>query len=344
MTKRKVIASLSALCVCTLLTLLIVFENDAAEAAKEALSLSVGSVIPSLFPYMVVSSVIISLDLLLPVYSLIPTEKLFGFPRVSAQVILCGLICGFPVGALGAKRLYERGEITKQQAGRLWAISSQTSPSFLVGAVGGWWQSTAFGVYLYVLQIVFALVCGLILSRCSNDSPHPVSTVKQEKTSLTSALCKGISDGAISCLAITGYIVFFRVMAVICSSVLPPLAPVFMTVFEFSTGAFFGSTAGGVMGAAVCGFAVGFSGLAVFMQCVNFTEKCGIPQGFYLASKLCEGVFLGASAAVFAKILPLSPSVSAFSPFPSTSFPHIICKLALLLSVFFLSSYKRKRN
>ncbi|MBE6617708.1 MAG: hypothetical protein E7627_07230 [Ruminococcaceae bacterium] len=344
MLKRKAITSLSAILVCLLLSLLLVFEKDAAGAAREALSLSVSSVIPSLFPYMVVSSVIISLDLLQPVYSLISTEKLFGLPRVSAQVILCGIVCGFPIGALGAKRLYENGSITKAQAAKLWAISSQTSPSFLIGAVGGWWHSPGFGLFLYLCQIFFAFVAGFILSRVQNEGEELSVDIPPEKCTFMEALCRGISESSLSCLAITGYIVFFRVIAVMASAVLPPLAPIFMTVFEFSTGAFFGSTTGGIPGAAITGFAVGFSGLAVFMQCVNFTEKHGIPSGRYVTVKLCEGVFLGAAAAIFSKIIPLSPSASVFSPLLTTGLPLLICKLGILFAVFFLSTYARRRN
>lgn len=344
MLKRKALTSLSAILVCLLLSLLLIFEKDAADAAREALSLSVGSVIPALFPYMVVSSVIISLDLLIPVYSLIPTEKLFGLPRVSAQVILCGLICGFPIGALGAKRLYTNGSITKAQAAKLWAISSQTSPSFLIGAVGGWWHSPGFGLFLYICQIIFALIAGLILSRVGNEREELSAEDPPEKCTFMGALCRGISESSLSCLAITGYIVFFRVFAVMTSAVLPPLAPIFMTVFEFSTGAFFGSTTGGITGAAITGFAVGFSGLAVFMQCVNFTEKHGIPSGYYVMLKLCEGLFLGAAAAIFAKIIPLYPTTSVFSPVFITGLPRLICKLGILFAVFFASTYASRRN
>lgn len=344
MVKQKAVSSLAALCICTLLTLLLVFENRASSAAKEALDLSINSVLPPLFPYMVFSSVIISLDLLAPIYSFLPTEKLFGLPKVSAQVILCGMICGFPIGALGAQRLYSNGSITKSQAARLWAISSHTSPSFLIGAVSGWWQCRLFGVFLYVMQIVFAFLAGYFLFRGREPVEGSISPVNQTKASVMEVVCRAISESSLSCLAVTGYIVFFRVLSVIASSVIPALSPLFMTVFEFSTGAFFGSSVGGAVGAAVTGFAVGFSGLAVFMQCVNFTEKERINAKYYLGFKLAEGAFLAAASAIFAMIIPLSPTSSAFSPIVSTNFSKEIFVILSLLLTFFTSTYPRKRN
>lgn len=344
MQKRKVISSLSALCVGVFLTLLIVSEKDASIAAREALSLVVSSVLPSLFPYMIVSSLIISLDLLEPVYSLIPTEKLFSLPRVSAQIILCGLLCGFPIGAAGAARLYADGKVSRSEAERICAISSHTSPAFLAGAVSGWWGSKAFGLFLFVAQIVFAVISGTIWGRHSEKCTSHCISQTTEKNTPSQALCSAISDASLSCLAITGYIVFFRVMSRLFSSIFPAFSPVFMTTFEFSTGAHFGAAVGGAIGAMITGFSVGFSGLAVFMQCLNFTDKCGISMKPYLISKLCEGAFLAVAAYVYACIFPLSPSVSTFSPYDNVDMPKIIITLCILLLSFFVSSYCRKRN
>ncbi len=347
MIKRKAYSSVAALTVSALLILLLIFEDQASEAAREALSLVIDHVLPPLFPYMVISTVIISMDLLEPFYSLIPTEKLFRLPRCTAQVMLCGVLCGFPIGAAGAARLCEDKRISKREAGILCAVSSHTSPAFLVGSVGSWWGDRNFGVFLYLAQIVFCILSGIVMSRLFLPLGAPSDqTDKQSppKHSFSEVLCRAVSDASISCLAITGYIVFFRVAAVLLSSVTPFISPVFTTLFEFSCGSLYGATVGGILGAALTGFAVGSSGIAVLMQSYNFTSVQGIPMKYYIFSKLAEGVFLGASAAAFASIYPLSPTASTFAPSTQPSFVRVVLIICALFLLFLLCSRCRKRN
>lgn len=346
MIKRKTYSSVAALAVCAILILLLIFEDKASSAARESLTLVIERVLPPLFPYMVISSVIISLDLLEPLYSLVPTEKLFRLPRCTAQVILCGLLCGFPIGAAGAARLCGNKRINAREAGVLCAISSYTSPAFLVGTVGKWWGSGNFGVYLFVMQILFCFISGIVLSRIclpKNDT-NTASTDFSAKSGLPSALCNAIHDASLSCLAITGYIVFFRVSAVLLSSVLPVFAPIFTVLFEFSCGSLYGAQVGGILGAALTGFAVGYSGLAVLMQCCNFTASLGVPMKYYICTKIAEGAFLAAGGAVYASINPLSPVASTFSPQTELSLIRAALIIFALLATFLICSRCRKRN
>ena len=104
------------------LTLLVLCRpNDTAEAVRTALSLCAKTVIPSLFPFMVISELIASLGIARwagKIFSK-PFHALFGINGSGASALILGILCGFPIGAKCAVSLYGSGQLSKEQTERL---------------------------------------------------------------------------------------------------------------------------------------------------------------------------------------------------------------------------------
>ena len=101
--------------------------------------------IPSLFPYLVISKYIVQNgfpNLFNPLKKLI--SKIFNIKSSSAEVFLCSLLCGYPCGAICASDIYEKGEISKSEAMRLMCFTNGASPVFLICAVGGMMLKNTF--------------------------------------------------------------------------------------------------------------------------------------------------------------------------------------------------------
>lgn len=326
----KIRKTLLSVLVLAAAVLFLQYNTEASGAALDALSSCIRQVIPSLFPYMVLSSLILSLDLAAPLYRLIPMQ-VFGLPACTAPVFLTGLLCGFPVGAAGCAALCESGKITKQDAARLCALSSHTSPAFLIGVVGTLWGSKKFGIFLYAFAVLYAVVSGLVMRPSCRSSAFSVRNPPpflQPKA--IPAFCCAVTDAASSCLSIVGFIVFFRAAAVVLSSVLPPLTDLFAAVFEFSSGSVRGAQIGGMAGVCMTGFAVGFSGLSVCAQILRFLAPCEIPFAPVFAVKLVEGMLTAAAAAIFYLRSPMQPAEDALSSAVILSPPAMLIPLIVL--------------
>jgi|GEM_PF-615497 len=323
---------LPALLVCASMVLLLVMGDTAADAVSASLELCVTRVIPPLFPYMVLSSVILSLDLLRPLYRFIPTEKWFGMPRCAAPVLLTGFICGFPVGASGAARLVRDKKLSPENAAKLCAVSSAASPAFVIGTVGQWWTKE-YGIILWLTQVLTSLLLAVTVFRSDCPSGSIAADDKPPAQSATECLCDAVSSAARSCLNVTAYITFFGTAAVLLSALLPPLAPLFSAALEFSRGASFGARIGGLYGIILTGAAVGFSGISVLMQTASFL----IPAGVSVRPTVCAHLaVMSVSAAVSALYYlfrlpassPVPASGSIFSP--SAGF-FVISALGMLI-------------
>ncbi|MGN1410875.1 MAG: hypothetical protein ACI4XJ_11965 [Eubacteriales bacterium] len=347
--KNKILSSLSALVFAVLLFLLLFFEDSASEAAKNALLISVNNVIPPLFAYMVISSVIIELDLLEPIYRHIPTDRMFRLPRCTSPVILTGLVCGFPVGAAGTKSLYDSGKISLREASLLVALSSCASPAFLIGSVGRWWGDVRFGAVLYLVSIVtiivFGAVCGRRMKKGENITVQSVNQSEHEVgRNFASSVCGSISRTSAACLNVTAYITFFSILRAILTELIPPLSLFFAAVLEFSGGAYMGAVRSGVIGAAASGFAVGFTSLSVFMQTYNITSRSSIPLSYFTVSKLIVGFTCAVSAAIYETVLPMQPC-TAIKDVGSCQYPVFrVISAMIVLSVLCVYCDKCSKN
>ena len=96
--------------------LLIVFSERAGTYTLDGLLLCATKIIPSLFPYMVISSLLVYSGLAERLGRIIPVASAFNLPREAGAPLILGAVCGFPVGAKTAVDLFKNGCISKTQS------------------------------------------------------------------------------------------------------------------------------------------------------------------------------------------------------------------------------------
>ncbi len=122
-----------------LLVILLAFPSLSIQGAANGLLLWFNVVLPTLAPFIICTQTVILFDgvqlLTRPFYPLFHT--IFGLTVSGSYVLLCGLLCGYPLGAKLCADFYSRGEITKKEAQYLLSICNHPSPMFLLGFVRG---------------------------------------------------------------------------------------------------------------------------------------------------------------------------------------------------------------
>ena len=276
------------------------------DAARNALSLCARVLIPSLFPYMVISSMIVSLGaaetLGRPLATL--TRRFLRLPGAAAGAMLLGALCGFPIGAKAACELFRRGTLSREQAERLIAAANNTGPAFLIEIVGiRLWHSASLGMLLYTLQLFLAFLIAAAAARRAPIPPKESNgAAAAPAPSLFSSFADAIEESASATLGICGMIVFFACLLSLAERLLTAfsletLLPAAAAVLEFSAGTGAAAVLGGRAGLFLTGFAVGFSGLSVFAQSMRFTAPLKLSLHTAFFSKLLQGLLLGGAAA-----------------------------------------------
>ena len=135
---------------------------------NSGIRISIRSVVPSLFPFMIFSDMLLYSDIFekLPKFARKLFEKVFKIRQEGLGAFLTGIICGFPLGVKYACDLYKRKRISKDELERLVCFCNNTGPAFLLAGVGASIRGNVRdGVILYLVQIASAILCGAVISR-----------------------------------------------------------------------------------------------------------------------------------------------------------------------------------
>lgn len=185
--------------------MLLIFDSKCAlQGAKSGLELCLRSVIPSLFPFLVLSVMLIG-ALSGTVSSAVRLlADIIGIPRSAAPVLIPAFLGGYPVGAKCVADMYQNGTIRKQEAEHLLGFCSNAGPSFLFGIVSCFFSDGKTVIWLWLIHIMGAVCTAVIFpdnlpeGACSGDC----NRIKTSQDLMTSSL-KAMA-------AICGWIVFFR--------------------------------------------------------------------------------------------------------------------------------------
>ena len=146
------------------IAVLIAFPKAVSDGIITGLENSVNLLVPSLFPFMVLSSFMIRSNAYEYIGKIFfPVAKIFRLPKSAVSAVVLSFIGGFPVGAKCVKLLYENRKINENEAERMMYFCVCSGPAFLITAVGAMMMGNVMsGVVLYVSQIISGLILGTI--------------------------------------------------------------------------------------------------------------------------------------------------------------------------------------
>ena len=261
---------------------LILDGRTAVTAAAEATELCLTVVIPSLFPFFVLSSLLTvsGAGLLSPVLCRC------GVPRGMEALCLTGLLGGFPVGAQMVGQACKDGRLDAFQGRTLLGICNQAGPAFLFGVVAPLFSSPAVGGALWGIQLLAALLTGALLvgrngdAACRKAAPAPLSRQLPGWIRSLSYVC--------------AWVILFRVVLAFLEKwglrLLPePVQLLAAGLVELTNGC---------MGLARCpsevsrfllaGVMLGCGGGCVLMQTYSLAAEAGLAMGPYLWEKAMQ--------------------------------------------------------
>ncbi len=280
------------------------FAKETVAAMLEGLSIGTLSVVPALFPFMVIAELLANS----PTLSAFLKKRgslfcaLFSLPPVGMIPFFFGCLCGFPVGARATAQLLENKSITKKQAAKLLCFCNNTGPAFVIAGIGlGFLHSIQHGVLLYASQIIAALILGIVI-RSKDDRVAPSEIAVPKSRSVADA----IASSALAAVKIIGFIAFFSVI----STLLGKCVKNGVLLCIMSSFLEIGGAVSRIADSAfpmlikllLCAFAISFSGISVHLQTHSVFSVFPIGRLKYFGFKLLHGIL---SVAITSLLLPL---------------------------------------
>ena len=246
-----------------LATVLLRWPEAAAAEARAGLMLCLQTVIPSLFPFFVVVSMLLQLGVVNRLQRLfIPfMSPLFHLRGAAAAPLIAGLVGGYPSGARTAAELYEEGLLSKEEAEVSLGFVNNCGPAFFLSYIGaGLLESERLGLWLYLIHVCSALVTGMLLCRLAKLRPGAAILTPRlgAPKSFAQVFTAAVITSFSSVLNVCAFVVLFRAV----SGVLP--AGPGLGFFELISGA--AMLEPGFSGFLLAAALTGWGGLSVHCQ------------------------------------------------------------------------------
>ena len=198
---------------------LILRNSDAAiEYIGRGLTLCARTVIPSLFPFMVISELLVSSgagEAFGRLFSRL-MQWLFGLSGAGASAVFLGSMCGFPVGAKTAVGLLDRNAISKTECEHLLTFTNNPGSAFLITGVGmSLYGNRRLGVLLYATVLATGFFVGFLarffLRRRNEPLEHPHFPSGLHIGGVET-FTGAVSGAATSMLTVCAYVIFFSAL------------------------------------------------------------------------------------------------------------------------------------
>ncbi len=260
---------------------------------RAGLRLCAENVIPSLFPHLILSELFVSNLSFTSESSFLSRAfcRLFRLPKAAAPVILIGAVCGFPIGARLASKLYRDGLLSRKQAEILCAYANNTSPAFVISGVGAaLFGSIRLGIIFYICEILASFACLLFTS---------FFRARIEETDADSSFCAPISfvesvrNASHTMLNICGFVLFFSLANGVICRIFSSASLAFSALLEVTNACKNAALLIETSAHTACfftAFSIGFGGLSAAMQSALCMKESSVPFGFYLPRKLLQGI------------------------------------------------------
>lgn len=217
--------------------LMLLFPNVTSSYAKEGLLIWLQNVLPSLYPFMVLQSILIQMHfdetlgkILSPLL-----KKIFPLSNNAFFAIPVGFLCGFPMGAIITTYLYQKQKINKTDAELLLSFCNNIGPVYSLTMILPLFDKK---LHLYIMLLIYGIpfLYGIIITNLTairkkkkreNKVYIPENTKSQTDNSLKPAkmLFKALQSSGVSILTLGGCMIFFSILRIF-TDIIPKNLPI----------------------------------------------------------------------------------------------------------------------
>lgn len=323
---------------------LVLFSKSNLVAAKNGLTLWATNVVPSLFPFFVVTELLATTNVVYYLGKWLDKimRPVFHVPGEGAFAFIMGLMSGYPVGGKIVTRLRQEGLCTKEEGDRMLAFTNNSGPLFIISSVGvSLFGDTKTGFLLLATHILACITVGFILARLSakkcNSANSLSSKVAQTSFSekkkpigfgqLGELLGKSIYNATSTIMMIGGFVILFSVFISILehsnfldygSQFFTPILnmlgfdihfakPILSGLIELTNGVNLVSqvTIKSISeNVILCAFLLGFGGFSVLLQVFSLLADTDLSIKTYFFGKLMQGIIAAFYTFLALKFLP----------------------------------------
>ena len=267
------------------MAVLILDSAAAFEGASEGVSICIQTVIPSLFPFFILSSMLTGNLYGRPLRIFRPIGRFLRLPNGMESIWLTGLLGGYPTGARCVSQAYQSKFISKNEAQRMLGFCSNAGPAFIFGMTAHIFPTMLYPCGLFMIQILSSMLTAVVI-------PSEISSRSTPCKTATVSWNQAMQDALRAMGCVCGWIIAFRVILIFFERwfffYFPNAIRIILTgLIELSNGVLYLQRMESLPWKFItCSAMLSFGGLCVAMQTQAVTE--GLSMGSYLNGKLLQ--------------------------------------------------------
>ena len=185
--------------------ILILDTKTALLGAVEGIELCLKTVIPSLFPFIVLSMLLTSALLGSSIPLLKPIGKILRIPDGSESLWLTGCLGGYPVGAQCIGQAVKSGILHPKDGKRMLCFCNNAGPSFIFGIGMGILGDLRLCFFIWLIHILSSIIVGMLTP---GKAESCVKLQISSPITLPQALAKATATMGMIC----GWVVLFKIL------------------------------------------------------------------------------------------------------------------------------------
>ncbi len=316
----------------------LLYSSDIALAVFDGINICLKTVIPSLFPFFIISSLTVDTGLgsalAVRIKGVMPI--LFKANKAGITPFLLGLIGGYPIGASCIVSLYNNRLCSKYECEHLLSFCNNCGPGFIISAVGaGLLGDVNLGIFLYLIHIISCIATGLIMRFFIKKEAYNNNlsdTAAYFNSSFPFAFTQAVKKSISSCGNVCAFIISFGMLIKLlsCTGILYSISNSISSLIPFSSNSVAKVLNGtlevtnGVIGIAEVGSnlpikliiisaLLGWGGLSVHFQTLSLIGDTGLSAKKYFVGKTLQALLSALFSSMALKSAAVQEAILTFS-------------------------------
>jgi sporulation integral membrane protein YlbJ len=219
--KRKILNIIIIIITLFLLVQIIIKKSLVFDSINYALNIWVNNLIPTLFPFFIISDILINYkftDYIPRIFRKI-CKYLFNITDNMITILILSIISGFPSNARNTRTLYDNGEISLDEANHILIFSHFSNPIFILTTVAiFFFNNQNLGIILLISHYLSNFILGILFRKYFNHDDNFVSNTLDTKKYFGNVFIGAIRKSIDAILLICGIVTVFMLLSSIISS------------------------------------------------------------------------------------------------------------------------------
>lgn len=261
-----------------------------------ALELWEKSLIPTIFPFLLISNLLINygfVDFISALFGGI-VSKIYNVSKEASFAVIMSLFTGFPTGSKYVKDLYENKIIALEEANSLISFTSFANPIFVISFIGETLlNSKKTGITILVTHYITGLLVGILFKNKVSQGKSN-QRIENKNKSFINVLTNTIKSSFNILVNMLGIIIFFFIISTILNKYIQQnlISIILNGIIEMTTGITFISAKKlkRKLKVALIGAFLSFNGLSIHFQTKSIIDGTPIKYRNYCIARIIQSL------------------------------------------------------